>query len=230
MRLQNFIPHDRARIDKEGAFASVRILNAQRFKRRISLTEVISEPSHLGKIKFVWHRHDVKKVRYLYVAPRGAANILMRNTYLREASNDGRAGYLGRKRHDPRAVVGLGNLADTIGGLCGCLCGFGSLMQSFIRRNKHPNGKSSFDNKEKCKDSKPKASRANVFADITKATAPAWLLLFVISLVLGGAALIIYGTVVWLCVGVGLVAGGWLALAVGWGWAWGVSDSVLGHR
>lgn len=68
---------------------------------------------------------------------------------------------------------------------------------------------------------------AETVSYIAKATAPIWLLIMVLGLVVGGGALIVHGNSVWRYFGIGGIVLGWIVFGGGWGIAIDLSRRVL---
>src|SRR5689334_14866942 len=91
---------------------------------------------------------------------------------------------------------------------------------------------SSLDGKNGREEGNPEVGRpSKTISDFCKATAPVWLLVCTIGIIFVGIWLIVFGSLIHLYFGVGMILMGWLSLAVGWRVACDMSRTVLnGHH
>jgi hypothetical protein len=66
--------------------------------------------------------------------------------------------------------------------------------------------------------------------NIGKSLAPIELLAAVIFFVFSGGLLIVYGNIIWLCIGIVLIGLGWLLFAVGWSVSWNIFKRGIGDH
>lgn len=221
--LQYRSPQNRLRCGVIRCRPCVGVLSAKVFCRWVTFAEIFSNQFRIREVAVGGDWYNVEEQGNLYFCCRRMPNISMPNGDFGWTTNAWNLGHKGGLRSNPRPIVRFGNISYPIG----CIS---SVMQCAICRRKNAYRKRRLNRQNKSKNSKPRVGFWRLLHQLGKAAAPAWLLTAVISLILGGGVLIIYGDVIGLCIGIALVAVGWLSFAIGWPYAWNLSRSVIdGH-